>query len=211
MTYQEMFDRFDTLVDKFGGPYFPDESKDQFLNDAQKEWFDNNYPIFETDERRREQFNPLVRTTTIPGPIGEFTDADLTDKFRIIGVGGEWDFVCNGVTTRRTIAIPPLKHDSYYRSLTDPDEAPTDAFPGYLQTNDGTQGIYQVKSTNAPQSISVSFLIAPPVIDGTNNPATNYLLSDDVADEVILIAARIATGNTENYPKYQMLSNELNQ
>lgn len=75
MTFQEMHDLVDLLLDKAQAPSFDPDEKDDFLNLASMEFVKERYSQFELTEKRKQDVATLVRsirfgtgtTATIPG------------------------------------------------------------------------------------------------------------------------------------------------
>lgn len=207
MTFADLAANFEIELDKVQAPYFPDDWKDEIFNTAMKEWLDNNSPDYEKTERRRQDFAPIIKHQEFVGAITQFAATDLLNPLYVItAIGGDFSFECNGTITPRTRPIVPIKHDSIYVNLDDPDNVPNDQYPGYLMEDD----LYKIKSTNAPTKLYIDYLMQPPVINIATAPTDVFIFSDAVAYEITSIAVRIAIGNIES-PRYQIQSIETDK
>ena len=100
MTYTQMHDLLDVLLDKSDQPWFNTSEKDQFLNLAYMEFIMQTHKSFETNEKKRQDIAPLVRrikveTNSIARTIMLST---FEDFLFLLSMSGVFVDTCGGET-----------------------------------------------------------------------------------------------------------------
>ncbi len=201
MTHAEAIENFEILLDKAQAPYHSPKEKEFILYDALCEWLKLRYREFETGEKRREDINYKLVKIYDYTSTAKINLETLPNFFLIASVSGEWDFVCKGETTTRTLAIMPITHDALAINITDPFNVPSNAFPRYTQYNDVTP-ILEIHSDTPPTKGRITYIKTPERIL-TSTPTALCELPDIFMHEVLRHAVRVATGVVENFNKHQ--------
>ena len=187
MTFQQMHDLVDTMLDKAQTAYFEPAEKDVFLNLAQNELVKAKYKLFEVNEKRREDLLPLVRQHNFVNNVLNL-DA-VTDFFLILSVRGDFD-ICG---QQQTVALKPRKFDEIYRTSDDPFNKVDDEHPGYVQYFNSALGFNSLEVRPATAVISngeMMYLKRPAVIDGENTPGNSPDLPEHMHEEIVNVAVR---------------------
>lgn len=241
MTFTQMFDLLDTLIDKVDAPYFDDAEKDRFLNLAQMEFIKLRHKEFEFNEKRREDLVSIVKefivigsgivTSFIAGVLDERATAGIImnnvdkDYLFIVDLSGDFDIACGSTITTERCFIRPIQRDDIAKILKDPFNKPTNENPVYTQigntiTSVGLGGAPSTITVNrnisiyadtAPTKVVGHYIKKPVDIDGTNNGSGVPEFPEHVHEEIVRIAFRMITQNIEDYQKYQVEVNEIQE
>lgn len=241
MTFTQMHDLFDQLIDKVDAPYFDDGEKDRFLNLAQMEFIKQRYSEFEFDEKRREDLVSLVTefvvtgtsilTTWVQGVIDENATAGITmnsidkDYLFIVDLSGDFNVACGSTTTSKRCFMKPLQRDDLNKALKDPFNKPTNESPAYVQIGytvttvpfgGGTATITRnrnisIYADSAPTKVVGHYIKKPVDIDGENNGSGIPELPEHTHEEIVNLAVRKAFSNIEDYNKYRAQVAEINE
>jgi len=202
MTFLEMHEQFDLLMDKHEQPYFETEEKDKFLNIALKEYVKTRYKAFEVNEKRREDLRPLIKTSS--GTTATVNLAAITDFWLSLSLQTTITFTECGTTYSITSSVTPIQHDDYLKIKDDPFHKPTDRTPLYLDYST----YMTIFSDTVPTTWTLTYLKFPLVIDANATPGTSSDMPLHAQDEIIELAVRKAMVGTEN-PAYQAQLNEI--
>jgi|GEM_PF-6456560 len=187
MTFGEMFTNFETLIDKSGTAYFPPAQFDAFANMKYQAWVDLEGRMIETTEGYMADLIYLYKPITKPN--SNFIDKVIdTPNFRrrIRFYSGYTD--CNNKAKNPNIRI--LSNATVDIAQNDPHLKGIDNDPACIATivTGGNPG-WQVFTENTPQSLNMTYLQNPQVIDSANNPTTVFEGPDYVAWILIQLAA----------------------
>ena len=187
MTFGEMHDLVDVILDKSQTAYFEPSEKDTFLNLAQNELVKNRYKLFEVNEKRREDLLPLVRQFAFVGTSVINLDI-VPDFFLILSLKG--DFLICG--EEQEVALRPRKFDEIYRTSEDPFNRVDDDHPAYVMFNNGVNNIIEIRPTTkvVVANGELTYLKRPLAIDGENNPNSVPELPEHTHEEIVNIASR---------------------
>ncbi|MEN6622021.1 MAG: hypothetical protein ABFD50_10775 [Smithella sp.] len=207
MTHGKAFEALDLLLDKSQSPWHSPSEKEIIFQSALYSWLKTVYENHEYDEKNRQKINQVLLRKKSFGSTSVL-DLSTIDKFFLISrMNADWNFICKGKTTRRTIPVAPAKHDEIDIISLDPHNVPTNMFPRYTQYFDSAinKPVVQIHSDTAPISSNLYYIVTPDKISATT-PNADCQLPDWAMEEVILFAGRIATGIGENYQRLQNLT-----
>jgi len=203
MTFGEMHNLVDTLLDKAQTAYFEPSEKDEFLTLAQNELLKNKYKLFEVNEKRREDLLPLVRQFTFNGNVLNLDSVD--DFFLVLSLRGDFE-IC-GQT--QTVALRPRKFDEIYNTSDDPFNRVDDDHPAYVQYHNGVNNIVEVRpTTQALTNGELTYLKFPAPIDGTGNSGGTPDMPEHTHEEIVNVAVRKILLTIEG-PGYQGQGQEV--
>lgn len=209
MTIIEMHQKCDLLLDKANSPWYTSAEKDSFINEAQNEFVETRYKLFEENERIRKALLPLVRNSV--GANTSIINYDVITEFMFtLSLSGMFNKVCG--TGTKLQRVHPLQLDDEIGVESDPFNKSADDNPNYIEYNDGVNNIAQIKSDTTPLSYTLKYLKrARSVFNDTNNPLNNIdsEMPIFVHDEIVSIAVREMLANTEQIQGYQLQQNEI--
>lgn len=211
MTILEMHTMCDLLLDKANSPWFNSSEKDKFLNLAHAEFVETRYRQFELDERTRKELLPLVRKFTSATNVSSINLSGISGFMFTLNLLAEFTKKC-GTGTFIT-KVSPLQLDDEGENELDPFNKSEDDNPTYIEYNNGTDNIVEVKSTNAPKFLFLKYLMMPTVVLlDTANPSNsvNSIMPEFTHEEIVNIAVRKMMATTEQQLNYQLQSNEIN-
>lgn len=209
MNILEMHQACDLLLDKANSPWFTAKEKDDFLNRAHHEFAEARYRDFELDERTRKELLPLVRSMTVNNSAIVNYSA-IQDFMFTLSLSGVFNKTCGTGTAFNKIS--PIQLDDYAEMQSDPFNKSADDNPNYIEINDGTNNIAEIKSDTTPISYTLKYLKFPrTVFLDVNNPANNIDSEMPIFthDEIVNIATRMMMANTEQQLNYQLINNEI--
>jgi len=200
MTFAQMHEDLDVVLDKHDFPWQEPEEKDIFLNFALNEYVKNKYAEFEVNEKRREDIRTLILSLS-----GVSSSITLPADFLFaISLKGTFQIVDCGIPTNKEIFIRPIQHDDINKITDDPFNKPSDKHPVYISNATG----FTIESDNIPVSWTLKYLKEPLPIDGTNNPAGSSDLPNYTHEEIINLAIRKILASIEK-DTYQLQLNEI--
>lgn len=202
MTIAEMHTKIDEVLDKSNSVWFNATEKDNFLNEAQKEFVDTRYGEFEFNEKRREELITLVRKSTYTD-TNSISLSGITDLAYVISLGA--DVTVCGNSYRRKVS--PEQHDDEFENDVDPFNKASDKNLKYLMYNDGTNNIIEVKSDSVPTSLYLTYLKYPVKVSLANN--IDCELNEVAHKQIVDIAIRMMMQPSEDQ-NYQVQINEIN-
>lgn len=212
MTFIEMHNLLDELLDKAGGVYFTPVKKDYYLNLAQNEFVDDRYSAFEINDMYREDLAPLVKifTNSATDTINITSITDFRYALAVSGVFNETDWAGNSTPNFETY-VQPRKLDDYYKNLHNTFNLPSTHYPVYIQYKNGGNTILQIKcGSSTPVNLQLFYLKIPTAIDGTNNPSNTADLPANTHEKIVNLAVRKMLGVIES-PRVQDQQMELTQ
>lgn len=198
-----MQDLFYQRIDQSGSPDFTAKETDRLLNWGYDVWYIINRKKFDTDQKNSVNMTHLIR------PFSFFAVSEIT----VVGVGadiptfrdlaqmrGTFNIAdCNGVVSQveNNIVPTPLSVTDVNRS--DPYNKPTDSYPMYSQTHNGTFRIIKVESTTTPVSLKGTYFKELQVIDCQNNSTTQFEAQDYIARQIVDMSKILAKGDLDDY------------
>ena len=210
MTFEELRKYVEQLLDQSQTAYFYPKEIDRALNDAQTERVNVLYSDVEVVQKRRDGLRQLTKKAIIAGTSTIPLQSLPSEYMFALSVIGDWDFVCNGKTTRRSVAIKPVRHDVLGVIYNDPFNTPTNQFPVYVDyTNDLGEQVMEIKSDTVPISVEITYLKRPAKIDSENTPNGVCELPEEEQYNIIRRAVRILTGQTGDMQGYNKQLSEV--
>jgi hypothetical protein len=207
MTITQMHTLIDQLCDKAGAPWFNATEKDRFINMAQIEFVQTRGDQLEFNERRREDLIKLIRTSTTAASATIDLSA-ITSFMRVAQVLGTFtDMDCTDGTI--TVPVRPVQLDDLGNTMRNPFTSGVNSDPFYIQYNNGTSNIIEVKSETTPISLLMYYLKMPVDVNSQSVPAVDSELPSYTHDELVKIAVRIALGTLRDMEGYQIEQNEI--
>ena len=209
MTYLQMYDIGQTLLDKAGSPYYPPDQWDIFANIVLDDLFQKEYDKLEKGEKQTSLM--LWTYRGFQKVNSSFIDiyTDIPDWRYTIRINAKFRKDCNGTITYPVVNVIPFQNDDIDMAQNDPLNKGDDDEPTYIMTVNGTTPRLQVFSTTTPLEINLTYLKQPVAIDSANNPNTVAEFNDAFARYVVRMVDEMLKGNTENYPAAQAALNNL--
>jgi len=202
MTFEQMYNLSNSILDKSGSPYFNEVEFDSFCNIAYNDWIEQEYNKFEeTQEHSVKLKNLLVEYTKNSSNI--MLNTDITNFRYLLRVNGEFTDSCNGKITRN---IRKSQLDDIDVMNQDPFNRPTTKEPLFIITAGPKLQVFPTAD-----KINITYLREPQKIDSENNPNIVFELPDYLAEEIVEICVKKLNVNTENYNQAQALNQEIAQ
>ena len=213
MTIQEMHDWFDLVMDKVGEPYFTDDEKDLFLNEAQinfvRQFFDIVFDKYNAERSNydAEMLAPLifpvfVQTTT----TGQLLFSDLD-----AAVDTSWMYILNVArkpvdktcSTSSLDYLPSrnVRHNDFFKHQQNAFKKEDEEYPmhryfnTYLQINPENQANMQVTLLKYPTEVDL----------GTN---VSSELPEKAHNEIVFLALKFAGINMDRTEFYAIVNTE---
>jgi hypothetical protein len=202
-TFGQMADLFYQRIDQSGSPDFTKRETDRLLNWGYDVWYIINRKKFDTDQANSVNMTHLIRPFTFSATseitvVG--TGANIPDYRDVSQMKARFSFTdCNGVATEKDVNVTPVPLSVVDVNRNDPYNKPTDEYPMYSQTHNGTFRIVRVDSTTVPIRLTGAYFKALQTIDCENNPNTEFEAQDYVARQVVDIAKILAKGDLDDY------------
>lgn len=202
MTFLEMYNLSNSILDKSGSPYFTELEFDNFCNIAYNDWIEQEHDVFEqTGEHSVKLQKLLVPYTKVGTEISLTTD--ITNFRYLYRINGEFTDSCDGKVVRN---IRKAQLDDIDVMNQDPFNKPITKEPLYIYNAGNKISVYP----NA-NSINITYLREPQRINADTNPSGVFELADYIAEEIVQMAVKKMDVNTENYQQAQALNQEIVQ
>ena len=207
MTFGEMYTNFQTLIDKSGSPYFPQEQFDALANLKYNAWTDLEGRMIETTEGYMADLIYLYKVTSKANTSFIDKIVDTPSFRRRIRFYSQY-VDCNGLTKYPNIRI--LSNATVDIAQNDPLNKGIDADPACIATivPGGNPG-WQIFSDTTPVSLNMTYLQEPQVIDSANNPATVFQGPNYIAWILIQMVAYKFDITTENLNRAKAGASDL--
>lgn len=202
-TFGQMQQLFYQRIDQSGSPDFTPQETDRLLNWAYDVWYIIQRKKFDTDQANSVNMTYLIRPFTflnkaeitvvgIGSDIPNYRDlAQMRAKFKFVD--------CDGVESYKERNVTPIPLSVTDVNRDDPFNKPTDEYPMYSQTHNGTYRTIKVESKTTPISLIGTFFKELQTIDAQNSPNTPFEAQDYVARQVVDIAKILAKGDLDDY------------
>lgn len=204
MTFGEMQQLFWQRIDQAGSPDFTPTETDRLLNWGYDIWYIINRNKFGISQANSVNMTFLLRPFSFANKstitvVGAGTDIiDYRDLATMTATFNKTD--CNGIVAPAVISVEPMPLSSVDVNRNDPFNKPTDQFPYYEQSHDGTNRIIKIRSTTTPISVDGTYFKTLQTIDGANTPNVQFEAQDYITRQVIDIAKILAKGDIDDYP-----------
>lgn len=203
MTFGQMQALFWQRIDQAGSPDFTPTETDRLLNWAYDVWYLINRPKFDESQRDTVNMTHLIRPFTFLNVL-EITvvgvGADIPNYRDLATLGAGYNVTdCNGVVTTKFINVVPRSLSEVDTNRNDPFNKPTNAYPQYEQTHNGTYRLIRVHATTNPIALQGTYFKELQTIDAVGSPNTEFESQDYIARQVIDIAKILAKGDVDDY------------
>ena len=202
MTFAAMQQTFWQRIDQSGSPNFTPAETDRLLNWAYDVWYLINRPKFDINQANTVNMTYLIRPFAFNNK-SELTvfglGTDIPQYRDIARMVAEFDINSCGTVTRQKINVVPMSISERDTNAQDPFNKPSNQYPFYYQTHNGTNRTIKVLSTTTPLSLEGDYFKALQTIDTVNTPGTEFEAQDYVARQVIDIAKILAKGDLDDY------------
>lgn len=191
MTTQELLDFFDILQDKYGTPYFTEDEKLLFLNNATIEYLNSLFPTRE-DQREDtdveinwnalQDISPLIFTASdlLMSSSGIISRADLNTAIQNVSGDGDAEvFKILSVEMRKSgnrFPIRSMRHNDKLAFETNYFKKPTVDYPRYTLENNNLQfrptdqiGRVAVTVVKTPKRLSIDPVVDPELPSSVHN------------------------------------------
>jgi len=202
MTTQELLDFFDLIQDKYGTPYFTDDEKLVFLNNAVLEFINSKFPDTESDRERSDvEINwnslqdiwPLIFTVSdlAMSTSGIITKADLDTALQTIsGDAGASVYKLLNVEMRKggnRYPIKVVRHNDKSAFEQNYFKKPSLEQPRYTLEN----GSLQIRPTDLIGKVAVSVVKSPKEL-ALSPSIVNPELPRSVKNQIVAIGLEFA-------------------
>jgi hypothetical protein len=202
MTFEQMFNLSNSLLDKVGSPYFTESEFDDFCNIAYNDWIEQEYNKFEINHEHSVKLDRLlVPYTKIGTEI--FLTTDITNFRYLARINGEFNDTCDGLVTRN---IRQAKNNNIDVLKQDPFNRPTTKEPLFFITAGP-----KIEVLPTANRVNIVYVRDPQKINSDTNPTGVFELPDYLAEEIVEMAVRKQDVNTENYNQANAINNEIAQ
>lgn len=204
MTFGQMQQLFYQRIDQSGSPDFTSQETDRLLNWGYDVWYIINRKKFDTDEKNTVNMTHLIRPFEVSGVsditvVGVGADIpDYRDLASMIAVVP--NITCNGTQGNKFVNVVPAPIGTVDVNRNDPFNKPTDDYPMYSQTHNGTYRVIRVEATTTPLFLSGQYFKELQTIDCQNSPNTEFEAQDYIARQVVDLAKILAKGDLDDYP-----------
>ena len=147
MTIQEMYDWFDVLQDKYNTPYFLDEEKASFLEDAMWNIINESVANLEKDKVYTERISTLLKPNTITTNSGGLLF--IPNNVAVVSLA-----LASGSP------LHPMRHNDIGKAEDNTYKKGTASYPNYTTTNGGYQTYPSLNSVD----IDAVYVLAPSTI-----------------------------------------------
>lgn len=212
MNFGDMQQLFWQRIDQSGSPDFTPAETDRLLNWAYDIWYIMNRRKFNLDQTQTVNMTFLLRPFSFPNKsviTVSQAGCDLPNYRDLATMTATFNKVdCNNNTVQITPNVRPMPLSSVDVNKADPFNSPTNEYPFYSQSHNGTFSVINVESTTTPLALTGTYFKKLQVIDATNSPNTDFEAQDYIARQVIDIAKILAKGDVDDYPSVKNAINE---
>jgi hypothetical protein len=203
MTFGQMQALFWQRIDQAGSPDFNPTETDRLLNWGYDVWYIINRKDFDKDQAKSVNMTHLIRpftffNTKVITVVG--TGADIVEYRDLAKMGAAFNKTnCYGLTETVFKNVVPVSISEVDVNRNDPFNKPTDDYPMYYQSHNGSYRIIQVECTTIPIFLNGNYFKILQAIDAQNTPAVEFEAQDYIARQVIDIAKILAKGDLDDY------------
>ena len=187
MTFIQMYNAFQTLWDKAGNPYMPEEQFDEIANIKYNDFVTEECKKLEEGAEHTNHIFNLYKHFQKQNSRQIDFPADVNDFRYPVRFTMKYQKNCKNVITYPEVGVRKADNNSVDQMQNDPFNVGIDADPTYTPTRVGASPntSFVVNSTTIPLNLSLVYIRIPQKIDSKNNPNTNFELPDYVANEII--------------------------
>jgi len=209
MTFLEMYNLSNLLLDKAGTAYFLESEFDSFCNIAYNDWIEREYEKLEQSQEHTVKLKPLYGSFRKLGSDVINFSTDVLNFRYLIRFNGKFNDVCGGVTTVLTSNINKALNNNIDVLNIDPFNKPIAREPLYIQTIES--GIVVFKVYPFPNEINMTYIKEPQIINSAGSPSTVFEMPNYIAEEIVQLCVKKQDVNIGNFNKVQFDQNEIVQ
>ena len=209
MTFQQMYDMGNQLLDKSGSPYIPESQFDSLANIAYNDWVTQWYRVSETNHEVKRRLLHLYKKYSVLNSSTINLTTNVTDFLYLMGINGKFRKDCNNVISYHTVNVRPAVFDDIDVMQNDPFNKGIDEDPTYTFDVSGASKLIKVYSDTTPVELSIVYLKTPQVINSDSTPLVQFEAPDFIAQEVVMLTVKKQEVVIENYQRYQAEQAEI--
>jgi hypothetical protein len=206
MTYQEIIDYANVVIDDYRMPFLDNTRSAALMYDSVMEFVQQSYQEGERTERRRSDLVPLVLNQNLAGG-STVSLSGVANFMYVFNLSATFTDPCNA-QAQITRPIRPVRMDQINKILIDSFEKPDDYYPVYIQYSVGAVNTLEVFSTTTPLSYKMKYVRTPTIVTSVNL-GTNSPFGDHANLEIGKIFARKVMESTDDFNRYQIEQNEI--
>lgn len=203
MTFLEMYNMSNTLLDKAGSPYFTESEFDIFCNIAYNFWIGQAYAELEITQGNKVRLKDLYKPFSKVGSNTVVFPTDIADFRYLIRFNGVFSHCGENIIRN----IKPVRNNDIDILNVDPFNKPIATDPLYIVTSSGGLSRFEIYPT--PISYSLTYIREPQVIDSNGSPSTVFELPDYLAQQIVSLATYKEEINVENYNRVQFQAKDV--
>lgn len=208
MTFGQMYEIFQTLWDKAGNPYLPEEQFDEIANIKLNDYVTDECSKIEQGQEHTVRIHALYRPFSKLNSSELIIPDDVPGYRYLLRIKQKYRKDCNGKITYPEVPVRKAPNNNVDEMQKDPFNVGIDEDPTYVPSFSNGKQIYKINSTNIPLEISGTYVKNPAKIDSDNNPNTVFELPDFVAEEIIRSIVFRSDMVIENFQRAQMEGGE---
>lgn len=208
-----MYSLFETLNDKAGGIYLPEEEFDALANLAYNDLIEDECKKLEVDAKHTSKILQLYKDFNKQNSRQIDFPADINDFRYPVRFSMKYNKTCNGETVLTEVPVRKAPNNNVDEMQRDPFNKGIDDDPTYTPTRilSSPNVSFFVHSDSVPVNLELLYVRNPHKIDSKNNPNTVFELPDYVAEEVVDLTAKKHLGIIENFNRVAAEAQEINQ
>lgn len=211
MTFLEMYTLGQTLNDKAGSAYLPEEQFDQLAKMAYNDWIEYQYNLLEKDQEHTSRLRNLYKTFQKLNSNIIDLPVDIPTFRYLVRMNIKYRKDCNGTITYPMPSVTKAQNDDIDVLQNDPFNKGTDEEPLYIMTEAALKPALRIFSTNVPLEVNITFIREPQSIDSKNSPNTVFEQPNYIAEEIVDLAIKKHLGITENFNRVAAENGEIKQ
>lgn len=200
-----------TLLDKAGSPYFPEDQFDELARIAYNDWIEMEYRKFEQGQEHTARIRNLYKTFTKPNANTIAIAAEIPDFRYLVRFKSKYRFSCKGKVSYPEPPIIKAQNDDIDMLIQDPLNSPTNAEPLYIFTEENGVSTIKVYAETVPLELSMTYIRTGQSIDSANSPNTVFEQPDYIAEEIVQLVVKKMDVVIENPQKTVADANEIRQ
>lgn len=209
LTNIELYENALLKIEQYGSPDWEIADFRLRYEEARYEWLKDKSKDFEVVALNRSVLLPFIRSSERGATKIVRYDSLQDNVFTVTSLTGIFDFSCKGKTNSYTLPIVPTRVDANF--TVDPYATPTDAFPAYIEQNngDGNGAFIQILSNQIPRGVVLQYIKEPERYDPVNDPAGFTEEDRPAQNDILDIAIKKYELSSENYNRFNAMSEEI--
>lgn len=209
-----MYKLSETLLDKAGTGYFPEEQFDQLAMMAYNDWIEKEYDKLEVDQEHTSRLRYLYKTFTKANSnvvMLNLNSGEIPDYRYLIRFNAKFRKECNNKVTYPVVSITKAQNDDIDILQNDPFNKGTNDEPLYIQTEQSGIPILLIFSDTIPLEINATYVRTPNGIFSQISPGNIFEMPDYIAEEIVDLTVKKHLGILENFNRVATETQEINQ